>query len=82
MARGLLRENLVQKEFVSRISTSSEVEASVKGASASKNISARPLSSVPLPAENESRESNINLVTQQIPGMKSHYCKISNNHDM
>ena len=37
-----------------------------------KMTSSRPLSSVPLPQHAESRESNINMVTENVPGKNSY----------
>lgn len=58
LARSLLRQTPLTKE-ATRNASSSSVSSSTR----------RPLSSVPLPEEKE--ESNINLVTSQIPGPKS-----------
>ena len=63
VARGLLREKVVQKEVLSKFSTSSE-------SSSATQTPSRTLSSIPLPQEQQERVSKINIKTE-VPGPKS-----------
>ena len=62
VARSLLRENVVQKEALSKaFSTTSEANSATQPPS-------RTLSSIPLPQEKHERESKISIKTE-IPGI-------------
>ena len=63
VARGLLREKVVQKEVLSKFSTSSE-------SSSATQTPSRTLSSIPLPQEQQERVSKINIKAE-VPGPKS-----------
>lgn len=64
MARSLLRENVVQKEVLSKaFSTTSQANSATQPPS-------RTLSSIPMPQEKHERESKISIKTE-VPGPKS-----------
>ena len=63
VARSLLRENALQKEVSGAFSTSATASNKKPPTTPS-----RTLSSVPLPQRKEPLESNINIVTSQVPG--------------